>query len=339
MAGISEYNQQIGEAISREHPDTFIIDSFIIPPSVPAANLPWMFLCSAQPLCFYRSNGKLPPYGAGFPVDSDPSTWQEYIKVWKTYRYERFGGKYQEKLDKEFGFTPSYPINDGFTLFPNSPYLNIYGYPEELDYSDVYKIPENFARVDAFIRDIPEPWELPKAVQDLPGKKLIYFSLGSMGSVDVQLMKRLTTIFAKTPYKYIVSKGPLADEYELPANCWGEGFLPQTRILPLVDLVITHGGNNTVTETFTYGKPMVLLPLFGDQLDSAQRVHEKGFGIRLEPYSVTEKELLGAIDKLLNDKDLHQKLEKVAARMQASKSKERVCEQIEKAVAKYKAEH
>ena len=51
-------------------------------------------------------------------------------------------------------------------------------------------------------------------------------------------MNRLVSILAQTPYFYIVSRGLLADKYELAANMWGEAYLPQTSILPLVSYVI-----------------------------------------------------------------------------------------------------
>jgi UDP:flavonoid glycosyltransferase YjiC (YdhE family) len=98
----------------------------------------------------------------------------------------------------------------------------------------------------------------------------------------------------------------------------GAEFLPQTSILPLVDLVITHGGNNTVTESVYFGKPMVVLPLFWDQHDNAQRVQEAGLGVRLDPYRFQEHELLGSIDRLLADEALAARLDEIAGRLQAT---------------------
>ena len=99
-----------------------------------------------------------------------------------------------------------------------------------------------------------------------------------MASGDVGLMQRLVQILSTTPHRYIVAKGPQHGEFELADNMWGAPSVPQTNVLPLVDVVITHGGNNTTTECFHFGKPMVVLPLFWDQYDNAQRVAEKGFG-------------------------------------------------------------
>ena len=63
---------------------------------------------------------------------------------------------------------------------------------------------------------------------------------------------------------------------------------------------------------------MVALPLFWDQYDNAQRVHETGFGQRLATYAFTAGELTGAIDRLLADADLATRLAGIAARLQAS---------------------
>ena len=119
----------------------------------------------------------------------------------------------------------------------------------------------------------------------------MYLSLGSLGSADVELMRRLVAVLADTPHRYVVSKGPRADEFELPDNMWGEARVPQTNVIPHCDLVITHGGNNTTTEAFHFGKPMIVLPLFWDQYDNAQRVDELGLGVRLDTYAFEDDEL------------------------------------------------
>jgi len=59
-----DYNPQIAAVIERELPDLFIIDSFLIPPAIKRAPLPWIYSFSANPNFLYRSD-KLPPFGSG----------------------------------------------------------------------------------------------------------------------------------------------------------------------------------------------------------------------------------------------------------------------------------
>jgi UDP:flavonoid glycosyltransferase YjiC (YdhE family) len=53
---------------------------------------------------------------------------------------------------------------------------------------------------------------------------------------------------------------------------------------------------------------MVLLPLFWDQYDNAQRVDELGFGVRLDTYGFSDSDLLDAVDRLLADSELRARM-------------------------------
>ena len=157
--------------------------------------------------------------------------------------------------------------------------------------------------------------------------------MGSLGSADVELMRKLIAELADAPYRVIVSKGPQAKELELAPNMAGAEFLPQTSILPKVDLVITHGGNNTVTESLYFGKPMVVLPIFWDQHDNAQRIDETGFGVRLDTYEHKADEILGAISGLLGDPEATSALSRLSGRLQELNGTEVAASRIELAAA------
>ena len=90
---------------------------------------------------------------------------------------------------------------------------------------------------------------------------------------------------------------------------------------PKFDLVITHGGNNTATESFYFGKPLLVLPLFGDQLDNGQRVKESGLGLRLNPFDCTEQQLLNAVDRLVGDEGLARRMKAIGQRIRGSDDK------------------
>ena len=178
------------------------------------------------------------------------------------------------------------------------------------------------------MRTTDDDWTLPEPAASREGP-LVYLSLGSLASGDVELMQGLIDSLADTPYRVIVSKGPQHEELELADNMTGAEFLPQASILPQVDLVITHGGNNTVTESLYYGKPMVVLPVFWDQYDNAQRIHETGFGIRLDTYGHEPAELRAAVDRLLADEALRGRLAALSRRLQAAPGTERAADLIE----------
>lgn len=80
-------------------------------------------------------------------------------------------------LDAAVYFEPVKPIRDMDTpCFVISKYLNIYGYPKELelDYKDIFDLPDNYVRVDGYIREVPETLQLPETVTRGLGEKLVY---------------------------------------------------------------------------------------------------------------------------------------------------------------------
>ncbi|MGH2669427.1 MAG: nucleotide disphospho-sugar-binding domain-containing protein, partial [bacterium] len=94
--------------------------------------------------------------------------------------------------------------------------------------------------------------------------------------------------------------------------------------------VITHGGNNTVIESWYFGKPMIVLPLFWDQYDNAQRVDELGLGVRLPTYEFEDDQLTGAIDGLLSNERLKSLLSRTSARLRANPGTVKAADLIER---------
>ncbi|MFD2355007.1 hypothetical protein ACFSTC_45730 [Nonomuraea ferruginea] len=91
--------------------------------------------------------------------------------------------------------------------------LNLYVYPELLDYVDARPLGANWHRLDSSVRETDEDFELPFERDE--GASLVYFSLGSLGSADVGLMQRVIDVLGTTPHQYVVSMGPLHEEIKL----------------------------------------------------------------------------------------------------------------------------
>lgn len=62
---------------------------------------------------------------------------------------------------------------------------------------------------------------------------------------------------------------------------------------------ITHGGLLSHTEAVYFGVPLIGVPLFGDQILNTMRAVDRGFGIHLDQYNITEESVVWATTEIL----------------------------------------
>jgi MGT family glycosyltransferase len=316
-------NPRLAEILDEVAPDVIVEDNVVAFPAITASGRPWVRIVSCNPM--ELKDASIAPFSSGHPV-ADRTGWPDFLREVRHTHADMWMDF--DAFCREHGETGLTYGELGPEFIAESPYLNLYSYPAEADYERERPLGPTWQRLDSTVRAPEATWTVPRHLAERDGA-LIYLSLGSLGSADVALMQRLVDLLATTEHRVIVSKGPLADQITLHDNQVGEGFLPQPAILPEVDLVITHGGNNTVTEAFHHGKPMIVLPLFWDQVDNAQRVDETGLGRRLSTYGFRDEELTDAIDELLADEALAKRLAKMSTRIKSTSGTTRAADLIE----------
>jgi UDP:flavonoid glycosyltransferase YjiC (YdhE family) len=312
-------DDRLREIFDELQPDVIVEDNVVAFPAIAHSGRPWVRLLSCNPL--ELKDPAVAPVFSGYAQDG--AGWDvfraEYLST-----HANLHGEFSAFCDER----GAGPLPEG-DFMHESPWLNVYVYPAEMDYARSLPLAPTWHRVDSSVRRLDSGFELPEEIARGEGC-LVYLSLGSLGSADVGLMRRLVDVLSHSHNRFIVSTGPQADEYALADNMWGAEFLPQPALMPLVDLVLTHGGNNTTTECFHFGKPMIVLPLFWDQYDNAQRVQETGFGTRMDTYAFEDHGLIDAVERVLGDTGLGARLRSIAARAQAFPGQVRTADLIER---------
>jgi MGT family glycosyltransferase len=316
VEGSKYVDERLREIFDELRPDVIVEDNVVGFPAVVTADCPWIRIASCNPL--ELPDPDLPPVFSGYPT-GDRSGWDEFRE-----EYRRVHGDLHADFD-QFARERGCPPLPDLEFIHRSPHLNLFLYPEEADYERSRPLGPMWERLDSCVRkEGAGEFEVPKG--DGP---LVYLSLGSLGSADVELMQRLVDLLAAGGYRAIVSKGPQHDQIELREGQAGAELVPQPALLPRVDAVITHGGNNTVTECLHFGKPMVVLPLFWDQYDNAQRMEELALGVRLRTFEFEDAQLGEAVDRLIADEAARTRLKEISRRLQANPGTERAAEHIE----------
>jgi len=307
IAGSQYCEPRLRQVLDEVRPDVVVEDNVVCFPALLTSAAPFVRIVSCNPL--EVPDEAIAPTFSGLSQD-DRSEWAKFRA-----EYERTHRDVWTSFN-DWVVAQGAPALPDLQFMHESEHANLYVFPAEADYQRSRPLGDTWHRIDSSVRETDDDYVLPTGVADRPeGSALVYLSLGSLGGADVELMRRLVDVLSHTLHRYVVSKGPMGDLIELPDNMVGASTLPQTKVIPQVDLVITHGGNNTTTEALHFGKPMVVLPLFWDQYDNAQRMHELGLGVRLETYAFRDEQLVDAVDGLLSDTALRARSADIGARI------------------------
>src|SRR5207245_10266380 len=147
----------------------------------------------------------VPPAFSGYPAadrDGWPAFRAEYDKVHRSL-WGEFSDWYASQgapplPDLEF-------IGEGA--------VNLYVYPQVADYARTTAPGQAWHRIDSSVRQTDAAFALPERLAGDDGA-LIYFSLGSLGSADVPLMRRIIGCLASTRDRDIVPKGRVDADLE-----------------------------------------------------------------------------------------------------------------------------
>ncbi|XP_009708312.1 PREDICTED: UDP-glucuronosyltransferase 1-1 [Cariama cristata] len=143
---------------------------------------------------------------------------------------------------------------------------------------------------------------------------IVVFSLGSMVSeIPMKKAKEIADALGSVPqtvlWRYTGAAPP-----NLPKNVKLIKWLPQNDLLahPKTRAFITHGGSHGVYEGICNAVPMVLMPLFGDQMDNAKRVESRGAGLTLNILEMTSKDISAALKAVINDKKYKENIKRLS---------------------------
>jgi MGT family glycosyltransferase len=310
----------LDKLIAEIEPDLIVNDNVALYPATQQAGCPWvrMVSCSENEI----TDPDIPPHLSGCN-ENDKAGFKAYTDAFETHVKGIHDG-FMDFLETQGCERLPFPE---FVL--PSPYLNLMLYPKPLRFNRRTPLdPEKFVYLDGCVRKETEAYEVPtfKKHNDKP---LIYFSYGSLGITDTDLIKRIIELIGKAPYRMLVNVGDYMDQYDtLPDNVILSSWYRQTAVLPHVDAFIQHGGNNSFNESLYFGIPPIVMPFVWDGHDNATRVNDTKHGIGMNRYEWTDEELLGNIVTVLNDAEMRANVKATSEYMQAQDGRMRAANAI-----------
>jgi MGT family glycosyltransferase len=190
-----------------------------------------------------------------------------------------------------------------------------------------------------FYDDAGEP-ELPAWVTQLPRQPTVYVTLGTEVNSEPELypsvMQTLIEGLRQAPLNLIVTLGRDKDPAEFgaqPGNVHIERYIPQSRLLPYCDLMVMHGGSNTLLAAFDLGMPLVIVPLIADQYFNAHITASIGAGRVVQRHELTPRAIREAVEDALVNPSYRHNAQELQAELHALPDQRHAVELLEHAAA------
>jgi UDP:flavonoid glycosyltransferase YjiC (YdhE family) len=187
-------------------------------------------------------------------------------------------GEQMARLRSEFGL----PADPGMEMLYRYLYLDFV--PPSLHFPELARSPVvHSLRLESFDRQ-EGSHAAPAWLETLPKRPTVYVTLGTVFNRVPGLFPAMLESLKEEPVNVILTVGDNQDPAAFgpqPPHIRIERYIPQSQLLPRCDVVVSHGGFNTVLAALAQGTPMVVTPLAADQPQNALRVEGSGCGVVL----------------------------------------------------------
>jgi MGT family glycosyltransferase len=200
------------------------------------------------------------------------------------------------------------PIRDALRATAVSPHLYVMYVAKELE-PPRRSWPEQVSFVGPYSWDEPRGYRRPAWLNDLGADRpCVYATIGTLSNrMEMDFYLTLMEALGGEPYTVAVSIGAYRDDLVLnklppaPGNFRIESFLPNSVVVPRASALVHHGGAGTTMHGFVHGVPAVAVPLNHEHHDFAQRIVERGCGVRIDKKKLTPARLREAVRSVMND--------------------------------------
>ena len=218
--------------------------------------------------------------------------------------------------------------------------------PRALDfprgYQD-YEVPAGYA-VDVDRVESSASEEVERLLKD-DKRPLVYCSLGTISTVhnarSAQWLKKVIRAVRHQPWDVLIatgSKTKVEDLGNIPVNVRVYETLPQLAVLKRADVMVTHGGLNSVVECILHEVPMVVCPLNNkwDQNGNAARVVYHGLGVRSQLGNESVSALTNKIDQVLKTEAFRENVRRMKGKVIKEDQHHTVVAMIETMLTKHR---